>query len=102
MRILETGGLAVFAVEHVAHDTAALGVLLRGAGLAAGGTAVGKAGLAGAQLELVPAGDAGFDGKSHDRNMVAKLEGRVEGAWWFGRPFPGQIPEGWHAPFFIL
>ena len=68
-------GLAVLAVEEVAHGLAAgcVGSAVGGAGgvrgfgfgVAALGAAVGKAGLAGFQLELFVADDADFDGEGH-------------------------------------
>gem|GEM_PF-6072012 len=77
--------LTVFAVEEVAHGFAAgsgdfkLGATLDGIGgraglrlggffrLAAGGAAIGEAGLAGAKLEFLVTDDAGFDREGHAR-----------------------------------
>jgi hypothetical protein len=74
-------GSAFFAVEHIAHGLAALGVQtavcfrvadcgdFRGGNifrLTAFGTAVGEAGLAWAEFELFPASDTGFNRKPHD------------------------------------
>ena len=82
--------IAVFAVEHVADDAAALGVHFAFAhegvlrprrarvGLfrfAATGAAVGKPGLAGPQFELLSANDTGFDRESHSNSMLAKNAG---------------------------
>jgi len=76
-------GSTVFAVEEVAHGAAAGGVdfelgtalcVVGGAArlglggffrLAAGGAAIGEAGLAGMELELLVANDAGFDRERH-------------------------------------
>ena len=69
----------VFAVKHVAHCTAAgcalflarilvakvAADLFTGFRLAATGAAIGKAGLAGPQLELFTTNDTGFNGKRH-------------------------------------
>jgi hypothetical protein len=75
--------LAVFAIEEIAHGAAASGVdfergaafdvVGRGMGLgnsrffwlAAGGAAVGEAGLAGAEFEILVADDAGFNWEGH-------------------------------------
>jgi hypothetical protein len=72
--------LAVFAVEHVAHDAAAFGsgflVVLEACGggergvrfcfwLAAGGTAIGEAGLVGLQLEFFTTDGAGTNWEGH-------------------------------------
>lgn len=86
--------LAVFAVEHVADDAAALGVdfalvaagdsifgsvfrvrpVGRAAfGFAAAWAAVGEAGLVGLQLEFFSANDAGLNGEyRHNEIMLAK------------------------------
>jgi hypothetical protein len=49
--------------------------------LAALRTAVGEAGLAGFQFELLATGDAGFDGEGHDKTIInAALSPRAEGA----------------------
>ena len=86
-------GSTVFAVEHVADDAAALGV---GFGLvfafdgifgacrlgliafrlAARGAAIGEAGLAGTQLELLAADDASLDREGHNAYMLANIVGR--------------------------
>jgi hypothetical protein len=79
------GRSAVFAIEEVAHGAAAcsvdfecgaaFGVVGRGPRsglgrflrLAARGAAIGEAGLAGAELELLVTDDAGFDREGHAR-----------------------------------
>lgn len=88
--------LAVFAVEQIAHGVAAGGGLLTAGALlaevaclffrfrlTARGAAVGKAGFAWTEFELLTADGAGFDGEGH-RNMVAKLGWRVEAARLYG------------------
>ena len=79
------GRLAVFAVKQVAHGAAAsgvdfergaaFGIVGRGPGaglgrffrLATRGAAIGEAGLAGAELELLVTDYAGFDREGHAR-----------------------------------
>ena len=73
---------AALASASALRSTASLGRSVSGSadsGSLQPGAAVGEAGLAGAQLKLLSAGDTGFDGKGHTENMVAKGEGGREG-----------------------